>query len=56
MDADAYATACMVKGLEKSKAYIESLDKAEACLIYNENDQLKVHFSSGFNKYLLLGE
>jgi thiamine biosynthesis lipoprotein len=56
MDADAYATACMVKGLEGSKAFIESLSGVEACLIYNKDNELQVLFSSGFGRYLLLGK
>ncbi len=54
MEADAYATACMVKGLEDSKAFIESLQDIEACLIYNNDGELKTHFSSGFSKYIAL--
>ncbi len=47
--ADAYATYCMVIGLEASKAFIDSLDELEAYLIYDEDGQMKSWASAGFN-------
>ena len=38
MTADAYATACMVSGLEKSKKIIENNPKLEAYLIFSDKD------------------
>ena len=47
--ADAYATACMVMGLEKSYAFIDSMDSVEALLIYgNEEGGLSVKMTAGF--------
>ena len=45
--ADAYATYCMVIGLEESIAFIESHPELEACLIYDENGNYKSWTSSG---------
>ncbi len=47
--ADAYATYCMVIGLEASKAFINSLDELEAYLIYDEDGQMRSWTSAGFN-------
>lgn len=47
MEADAYATAFMVLGLEKAKAVIEGNSNLEVCLIYVENDTLKTWISGG---------
>ena len=53
MDADAYATACMISGLEKSKRMIESVDGLEAYLIYaNEKGEFEVYYSDGFQQYI----
>ncbi len=38
MTADAYATACMTLGLEKSKALIESLEMIDGYFLYGESD------------------
>lgn len=45
--ADAYATFCMVIGLEESVAFIESRSDLEACLVYDEDGQLRSWTSSG---------
>ncbi len=50
--ADAYATTCMVKGLEKSISYIESLPDVEAIFFYNNQDSLDIAMSSGFANYI----
>lgn len=53
MEADAYATACMVIGLEKSKILIEEIDDLEAYLIYgDEAGMYQVYSSEGFKKYI----
>lgn len=39
--ADAYATACMVMGLDSAKQFVESDSSLSAYLIYEENDELK---------------
>ena len=40
--ADAYATYCMVIGLEASQAFLESADDLEGCLIYDEGGEFRV--------------
>ncbi len=52
--ADAYATACMVMGLEKSKVFISERDDLEAYLIYSSesNDSFKTWQSKNFEKLI----
>jgi thiamine biosynthesis lipoprotein len=51
--ADAFATACMVSGLEKSKELINMIPEMEAYFIYSDNDgELKTHFTKGFKKFI----
>lgn len=51
--ADAYATACMVSGLEKSKEMINSIPGMEAYYIYSdENGNLQTYFTEGFEKII----
>jgi thiamine biosynthesis lipoprotein len=45
--ADAYATYCMVVGLEQSKEFISSDPELEACLIYDHGGEFEVWTSSG---------
>ena len=53
MLADAYATACMVVGLEKSKTLIKSTPDVEAYLIYGDEDgKYQVYSTDGFKKYI----
>lgn len=52
MRADAYATTCMVKGLEEGMKFIEGLSNVEAYFIYNNNGVLDYRQSDGFEKYL----
>ncbi|HMU06195.1 MAG TPA: hypothetical protein PJ990_21320, partial [Saprospiraceae bacterium] len=56
--ADAYATAFMVLGLEKSLELVEQLKGIEACFIYdNEGDGVfEFKISEGFSKYYLHNE
>ena len=53
MTADAFATACMVLGLEKSIALCDSIDEIEGFFICTKNDSLYSVFSSGFAKLLI---
>ena len=46
--ADAYATYCMVIGLDESKAFITSDPALEACLIYDDGGDFKIWTSPGF--------
>ena len=51
MTADAYATVCMVLGLEKGLALIESLPNLEAYFIYGDpKGAMLVKYTSGFKK------
>lgn len=46
--ADAYATWCMVVGLEEAKKFLDSTHGFEGCLIYDDNGQMKTWCSAGF--------
>jgi thiamine biosynthesis lipoprotein len=48
-DADAFATYCMVIGLEESKKFIESRPDLEGYLIYDDNGTMTEWASPGFN-------
>ena len=48
MTADAYATYCMVVGLEESKKFLESRNDMEGCLIYDDNGTFRTWCSDGF--------
>lgn len=51
--ADAYATACMVSGLEKAREIVDSVDGLEAYFIFNdENGEYQTDYSEGFSKYI----
>lgn len=52
--ADAYATACMVMGLDKASAFIESKENLEALFIYSgvEGD-FKEYMTTGFKKLVV---
>lgn len=53
MLADAYATACMVMGLERSQALIADLPGIEACWIHDadQDGKLEMTMSAGFEHY-----
>jgi FAD:protein FMN transferase len=54
MTADAYSTTCMVLGLERSKAFVESLDGVEALFIYTDEDGLFLEWmTDGMEKLLI---
>lgn len=48
MLADAYATYCMVVGLEASKEFLAGRPDMEACLIYDEEGEFKTWCTPGF--------
>ncbi|MCP4309794.1 MAG: FAD:protein FMN transferase [Bacteroidetes bacterium] len=53
MTADAYATSCMVMGLEKAKEFIEDHSDADAYLIYGgEDGTYQVWYSENLRKYI----
>lgn len=47
--ADAYATYCMVIGLDEAKRFIESMDELEGYLVYDDGGSMSEWASSGFN-------
>ncbi|MBR1406394.1 MAG: FAD:protein FMN transferase [Bacteroidales bacterium] len=49
MAADAYATYCMVLGMQEARAFIEGRADLEGYLIYEEDGQMKTWASEGFN-------
>jgi FAD:protein FMN transferase len=52
--ADAYATAFMVMGLEKSVTFLEQSDELEAYLVFSDEDgNFKVYATSGMKEYLI---
>lgn len=47
--ADAYATACMVMGLEKSISFLQTLENVEACLLYEgAGSAYEIYATEGF--------
>jgi len=53
MEADAYATAFMVMGLEKSKEKVETLNNVEACFfVSNETKNIDKIYSAGFQSFI----
>ncbi|AEV32053.1 membrane-associated lipoprotein involved in thiamine biosynthesis [Owenweeksia hongkongensis DSM 17368] len=54
IDADAYATTCMVMGMQAAQSYIEGKDGVEAYFIStDENGDWKVNFTKGFEAFIL---
>lgn len=53
MEADAYATSFMVLGLQASRDVIAANPDIEACLIYTENDTLKVWMTDKFKTFIV---
>ncbi len=52
--ADAYATACMVMGLDKAKQFIESKDNIEALfIISDDNNEYQTITTKGFDKLIV---
>ncbi len=53
-DADAYATACMVYGLERSMQFINGMKDVEAYFIFlNKEGKFEDTWTTGFEKYLV---
>ena len=46
--ADAYATYCMVVGLDAAMEFLSSREDLEGCLIYDEDGEFRTWTSSGF--------
>ena len=54
-EADAYATAFMALGFERSKQVLEQADAIDAYLLYtqSEGDSVQVYMSTKFQEYLI---
>ncbi len=53
MDADAYATACMAMGLEKSKLFVQEHPDLEAYLIYSDEEgNFQVYMTGGMQRLI----
>ncbi|MGM0375172.1 MAG: FAD:protein FMN transferase [Bacteroidota bacterium] len=52
MLADAYATAFMVMGLEKSQEIIKKHPELEGCFIFDSKDGMKVEWTEGFEQWV----
>lgn len=53
MKADAYATACMVMGLERSRSFLEGLRNTDALFIMgDEQGSYQVWYSAGLKKFI----
>lgn len=50
MEADAYATAFMVLGLDAAKSVIKNVKSIEGLIIYGEEDSIRIWMSDGFAK------
>ncbi len=50
--ADAYATTCMVKGLDNAIKFIDALPNTEAVFFYNNRDTLDIAMSENFQPYI----
>lgn len=55
MQADALATACMVMGLDRAKAFIEGLADTEACFLTGgtAGSEFDRHYTSGFERMVV---
>lgn len=54
MDADAYATVCMVKGVEGCMDFLEAKPELEGYLVFTDDQgEWKVLITEGFEKYIL---
>ncbi len=53
MTADAYATACMVLGVEKSRELMKKHPAMDGCFIYDSGEGIQVTWTGGFEKYIV---
>jgi len=53
ISADAYATACMVLGVEGAKFLLEQNPELEGMLIFDENGKINTYSTQGFERILL---
>ena len=45
--ADAYATYCMVVGLDQAKAFLQAREDLEGCLVYDQDGEFVTWCSEG---------
>jgi thiamine biosynthesis lipoprotein len=53
MTADAFATACMVMGLDKSLDLLKKTPELDGCFIYDTKDGMNITWTEGFDKYIV---
>lgn len=53
MTADAFATACMVMGLDESLALLKKHPELDGCFIYDTKDGMNVTWTEGFDNYIV---
>lgn len=54
MDADAYATVCMVKGLEECREFLNAKDELEGYLIYDDGSgNWETYVTEGFEEFVV---
>lgn len=53
MEADAFATAFMVSGLEKAKKIVQEYAELEACFVYEKDGELKTWMSEGMEQKIV---
>lgn len=54
MDADAYATVCMVKGVEECKAFLDTKTELEGYLIWDDGSgNWQTYVTEGFETYIV---
>lgn len=53
MEADAFATAFMVLGLERAKKIVQEYAELEACFVYEEDGELKTWISEGMEQKIV---
>ena len=55
--ADAYATACMIMGLEESLKLVNSIEMMEAYFVYSgDSGEFQVEYTNGFEKFIYRNE
>lgn len=54
MTADAYATACMVMGLNRAREFVEGIKGVEACFIFHsDEDEYGLYMTEGFKSLVI---
>lgn len=54
MTADAYATACMVMGLNRAREFVEGIKGVEACFIFHsDEDEYGLYMTEEFKSLVI---